>query len=537
MRSRIMSLNGRLFSNNDYCSYCYDWDYSHPSMFLSLPQDYPSVQHPNSPAPPPGREVEGITKFHPIELSYDIMLQGVKFCFFNCYHGYWTKMSAMTYLKSIGINEAYGNYNVYQKAMDCRRNKSLSPSSLYNHLVFPMHWSAGISLHQCIDTPMHQLFQGVVKSIMEMTMSWLTKKDTSHYKAFGDYVNPTLYDIHELKLDWSRMEKFMRGRNYTLGGWQAEQYVAFSRCISIIYSSIRDVVGDDEVGIDEHECLTQSLLCLISRLLGDDDVKEDTLYTYVKVFLSACDVFENKAYVMNGDDALWYSKGNFLSLLNLPSQIARFGSLRLYWEGSRERSIQQIKPFLLNIRHTTSYFKTKLTHMYVNETLDTMLKELRTHGLMKTNPYTQAEYERYSAFKVYKASDDINYMLSSGKVISVVFLSLHSRPHRFYTCQRSNVPHRCLLFQVSFLDDVGFNKCGIWYASVEIAVANVGKEMTQSEIDFLANDYGILCPCVTNNRTLRKQYSVICRSWKYRDKYNRLSLPCASINLFLSTLS
>ena len=220
------------------------------------------------------------------------------------------------------------------------------------------------------------------------------------------------------------------------------------------------------------------------------------------MFLSACDVFENKAYVMNGDDAIWYSKGNFLSLLNLPSQITQFGSLRLFWEGSRERSIQQIKPFLLNIRHTTSYFKTKLKHMYVNETLDTILQELRTNGIMQSNPYTTSEYERYSAFKVYRQSDDIDCLLSSGNVISVVYLSLNSRPNGFYICKRCDVPYRCLLFKVSFLDDVGFNKCGIWYAPVQIAVANVGKEMTQSEISILASDYAIMCPCVTNNRTL-----------------------------------
>ena len=70
MRSRIMLLHGKVSSNTEYCSYCYDWDYSHPSMFSSLPPDYPTVQHPNSPPPPLGREVEGITKLRPIESNF-----------------------------------------------------------------------------------------------------------------------------------------------------------------------------------------------------------------------------------------------------------------------------------------------------------------------------------------------------------------------------------------------------------------------------------------------------------------------------------
>ena len=536
LRQRIISLNVASTDKTNSCSYCYDWDYSHPSMQTCLPSDYPTTQHPNSPPPPKGREVDGMTKLVPIELTFDVLVQGVKFCFFNCYHGYWTKVSAITYLKSIGVNEAYGNNNVYQKAIACRRNKTITERTLYNYLTFPVHWTSGIALKQCIDTPMHQLFQGVVKSIMELTMSWLTKKDTSHYKAFGDFVNSLLEDIHELNLDWCRMEKFMRGRNYTLGGWQAEQYVAFARCIVVVYSGIRDVVGDDEVGIDEHECLTQSLLCFISRFLCVDDINESVLLTYIKIFLSACDAFENKAYIMNNDDAIWYSKGNFLSLLNLPSQVATFGGLRLYWEGSRERSIQQIKPFLSNVRHTSSYFKTKVTHMYINETLDTMIKQINDCGAHEHDQSNCSTNERYSSFRTYKASDDIEELILSGNVISAIYLSYNDHTQQFYICQRSNIPYRCYLFKVSFIDDLGFNKCGMWYAPVEVAIVNVGMELSQNEIKDMAIDYGILCPCLSNNRSMRKSYTVVCKSWKYRDKYNRLLLPNLSTNLFLLSL-
>ena len=77
-----------------------------------------------------------------------------------------------------------------------------------------------------------------------------------------------------------------------------------------------------------------------------DDQSDKTNQThYIKCFSSACDLFENVAYIMDDANPMWYSKGNFLSLLNLPSQIKEFGSLRNFWEGSRERSIQQIKPF------------------------------------------------------------------------------------------------------------------------------------------------------------------------------------------------
>ena len=60
------------------------------------------------------------------------------------------------------------------------------------------------------------------KSVKKKTMSWLTQKNNSQYKAFGDYVNSTFDDTYDIAVNWCRMEKFTRGRSYSLAGWQAE---------------------------------------------------------------------------------------------------------------------------------------------------------------------------------------------------------------------------------------------------------------------------------------------------------------------------
>ena len=173
---KLQRLNAAYKPNNFVCRHCFDWDYNHPSMKEPKPENYPSNEHPNSPQPPKGREIIDITYLRPIELSYELLIQGVKYCFYNCYHGYWTKTSAMVYLKSIGINEFYGSNYVYHKALECQTNNDVTEANLYENISYPVHWVNGISLNQCIDTPMHQIFQGVVKSIIKKTMSWLTKK-------------------------------------------------------------------------------------------------------------------------------------------------------------------------------------------------------------------------------------------------------------------------------------------------------------------------------------------------------------------------
>ena len=142
-------------------------------------------------------------------------------------------------------------------------------------------------------------------------MIWLSKKVHPHYKEFGDFVNSSLLGVHDTGVDWCRMENFTSGRLYSLGGWQAEQYLAFGRCILAVYSCIRDIVGDKEVGIDEHECMIQSFLCFISRIMSDEQIESEELSDYIKCFLSLCDLFENTAYELNGADPFWYKKSIF----------------------------------------------------------------------------------------------------------------------------------------------------------------------------------------------------------------------------------
>lgn len=146
IRKRLQSLNSASMKSKSICYLCYDWNYNHPSMKEPKPDNYPSTQHPDSPPAPLGREVLHVKYLHPIELTYQKMIEGVNFCFFNCYHGYWTKSSAMVYLKSIGINESYGNKFVYQKAIECKGKDHITETSLFKYIEYPVHWTSGISL-------------------------------------------------------------------------------------------------------------------------------------------------------------------------------------------------------------------------------------------------------------------------------------------------------------------------------------------------------------------------------------------------------
>ena len=123
-------------------------------------------------------------------------------------------------------------------------------------------------------------------------------------------------------------------------------------------------------------------------------------------------------------------------------------------------------------------------------------------------------------------------MIAFRQVISAVSLKYNSSENKLYVCQR-NKPRTCLLYLITFNDDEGFNKCGIWHAPVEITVANVNDELSQHQINNLCEDYAI----VSSDPYLSSCYSVLYKSWKYRDKKSSKSFPYLSNNLFDMTFT
>ena len=252
------------------------------------------------------------------------------------------------------------------------------------------------------------------------------------------------------------------------------------------------------------------------------------------MFLSCCDTFERTIYNLedNNNEPIWFTKGNFLSLLNLHDQIQKFGSIRCFWEGSRERSIQLIKPYLINMRSTSSYYKTKLNHMYVSQTLQNMTEQ----DVPQLNPNDQPVKHRLHSFKIYSVHDVVSQMILFNQAVSAVLLTYHSREPKLYICQRNN-PRTCLLYLITFKDHEGFNKCGMWYAPIEVTIANVDDELTQNEIEQKSIDFAILCPCVSDDSNLNSCYTVFYKSWKLRSRKYSQSFPYISKHLFRSTFS
>ena len=171
-----------------------------------------------------------------------------------------------------------------------------------------------------------------------------------------------------MNCQFCRIETFY-GTNKLTAGWIAEHHLGFSR----IMISIMVLVGKTSTNEIDHMKDFESMLlawcCLISRLTTKKEVSRDEIDIYVKIFLFLFKTFEEKTFATDAGNFMWYNRGNFVSLLNLPNQIYEFGSLRYYQEGSRERFIQLVKPFMKNIKGTSSFISLQMSKLYTNNAL------------------------------------------------------------------------------------------------------------------------------------------------------------------------
>ena len=78
-----------------------------------------------------------------------------------------------------------------------------------------------MKLSRFIDTSMHQLFQGVMKSLIGEAEYWLSKH--GKYSKFAKQANTRLDDVCSLQLEWCKALCYSgNNKSYTTGGWVAE---------------------------------------------------------------------------------------------------------------------------------------------------------------------------------------------------------------------------------------------------------------------------------------------------------------------------
>ena len=508
-------------NTNIHCLNCCDWEMSTERNKCSFPAppNYPSKKHPNSPPNPIHRDILDPTlannQLYPVRITYEHLITASGFAFWNYIHDYWTKTEFRSYLKLVSVCGSTIE-KLINHADDSKSSLPISHDFL-TYLPFPPMWNSEIRLEQCIDTPMHLLFQGVVKTVINETQAFL--KFHSLWTTFGKHANEMMEQISNLKCDFCKVEKFNGDNDFTTGGWIAETYVGFSRIFSFLLIPVVKLLNNDSIAKYEFLAMINCLQMMIAQIFGEDvDIENST--NYIKEFLSSCHQFHSCFYEASNGSKIFWNCSNFLSLLNLPRQIHQFGPLRLHWEGIHEKFIQCVKPMLKNMRSTTSFLNTRLQQIHNNCVIENIFRA-DIPGSKRKN------YMKFRNIHLYKSMEELSDNINVGKCIMAVSIS-HYSTEEISIGGLVRDQEDFLYVPIQCIDSHGLFLNHIWFTPLRL---EVNATFRYSNIEHIMNvvvDFLLLYPAQEDHSNIYV-YSTMSKSWKIRDQYGDMAIPSMNI--------
>ena len=278
----------------------------------------------------------------------------------------------------------------------------------------------------------------------------------------------------------------------------------------ILLSYVDSILPSKTVALSELKAFHQCLYSLLSHLMGSQQHSVDIIINQIKLFLSSVHYYEKAiGFPTNASNEklmpLWYSRSNFVSLLNLPKQIQKYGPLRLYWEGNRERYIQVVKPILVNKRNSVSYLHTKLTKIYKLSTFGNML----ANNLDTKN---EKQYKRFDDLRVYYNISKLQQKAREYESMAGVIISNQSNHVILILKTGNNYIGYEVIIQVSGM----FYKSNLPFFPIVISEQPFIQFQHKEDLINSILDYVMMIPFVQNNsHDDGKGYAFLTKKWTF----------------------
>ena len=502
------------------CDKCCQWDYkskSPASKKVPLPPNYPTTCHPDSPQPPEYRTTEE-TCLLPHVQDFEWLKRGIKFGEFNYSKKVWGKTVTRSYIRAVGLGESISD-NIFAKY-------DLSDDSVHiDEDIVPKLYNSGYHHTVSLDCPLHHLFHGIVPACLAAANDFMTEFNL--LSTFENVVNKHLSEIATFRIDWSKP------KNLPKKGWLGENSLAFARVMPFIYGqfflqvqlpqSATTLAQETLVALRQ---LFNSLHVMLSMLMSPREFETKLIDANIKVFLSCCDRFV-KLHYDSSVSPFWATKGNFLSLLNLAEQISTFGSVRLYWEGTRERFIQTAKAVLVSFRTSTSYFLAKMGLIQKLNTLEWLKKEMFAYG--------EAE-ERFKGCHRYDSLEEVKQKFEAGLPLSAFYVGEEGSSNEVYILfGKRNTFNFVPISYV--MGSQCPQECGFYYADCNLlesdAVIDEDGMFDKEQFREMCASYCLLLPYLVKNRTFKRQYAFVFSDWDVLDWKAEKNIPSICNELFL----
>ena len=265
-----------------------------------------------------------------------------------------------------------------------------------------------------------------------------------------------------------------------------------------------------------------ALHVMVALLMSPKDPIVDVTDRHIKIFLSCCQRF-NSLYYDGNDEPFWSLKSNFVSLLNLASQIPEYGPIRWYWEGTCESYIQTVKKVLVSMRKTTSYFMRKMEVMQKVTTISWLKDKLRKNGGRERSQYPRM-YHRYESL------DEVKESFESGDLLSGLTTKIdedETLEGHFWIV--FGTKGRTISIVPVIIDKSQQSKllCGLSYHGYRLGEDDdCISDLTRDELGEIVSDYCLLLPYSDDSETVfEKFYGIVFSDWDVIDVNGQKNLP------------
>ena len=261
---------------------------------------------------------------------------------------------------------------------------------------------------------------------------------------------------------------------------------------------------------------------MVALLMSPKDPAVNVIDRHIKLFLSCCHRF-CQLYYNDNKVPFWATTSNFPSLLNIAAQIKKYGPLRWYWEGTRERYIQTVKKVLVSMRKTTSYFVRKMIIMQKLTTIAWLKETLRkTKGRSKTD-YTRM-YFRYESLQ------EIREKFEKGGILSGLTIKIDAETtlagHFWIVYGKKGSIMNIVPIVMERDEETSKVLCGMNYHKYLLDEDNCVTGLRREEIEDSTSDYCVLLPYnEKKEKDFEFLYGVVFSDWEIIDGVGNKNLP------------
>ena len=144
-----------------------------------------------------------------------------------------------------------------------------------------------------------------------------------NFQVFKSNFHGMMHQIKLLQCSSFHMEVFSSNKDASFAGWIAEHYVVLSWCFVHIMSYVTEIiVVPNKITMIYFKILLKIMMYILYHIMSPFGNNTTTIDNYINFFLQSVHHFEDYINIFAPNAPfMWYSRGNFLSLLNLPNQI------------------------------------------------------------------------------------------------------------------------------------------------------------------------------------------------------------------------